>query len=191
MNWERNNLIENKNQTIRIKRFANPSKNNNCLTIYNIRNIMKKFLILLFLMATGTSVYAQKSYITIYAGNVDSDSYQYMYLTGDLPSDIKSYYSDSGVKIGTILNLLSQKGFEVESFCAAGNGTTSPPRMFYLLSKKSSSNDDSAISIVHSDDGEAYEVARYNLQGMQVNENTKGIQIIVYSNYTTKTVIVE
>lgn len=64
-------------------------------------------------------------------------------------------------------------------------------KMTYLLSKQVSSNDDSAISIVHSDDGEAYEVARYNLQGMQVNENTKGIQIIVYSNYTTKTVIVE
>lgn len=152
---------------------------------------MKKFLILLFLMAIGTSVYGQKSYITIYAGNVD-ESCQYMYLTGDLPSDIKSYYSDGGgVTIGTILNLLSQKGFEVESFCAAGNGSSYPPKMFYLLSKKSSSNDDSAISIVHSDDGEAYEVARYNLQGMQVNENTKGIQIIVYSNYTTKTVIVE
>lgn len=152
---------------------------------------MKKFLILLFLMAIGTSVYAQKSYITIYAENVHY-SYQRMYLTGDLPSDIKSYYNVDGVTIGTILNLLSQKGFEVESFCAAGNGSTStPPQMFYLLSKKSSSNDDSAISIVHSDDGEAYEVARYNLQGMQVNENTKGIQIIVYSNYTTKTVIVE
>ena len=60
-----------------------------------------------------------------------------------------------------------------------------------VIMSKSSTNEDGAITIVHNDDGEAYEVARYNLQGMQVNENTKGIQIIVYSNYTTKTVIVE
>ena len=35
------------------------------------------------------------------------------------------------------------------------------------------------------------EIARYNLQGIQVNENEKGVQIIVYSNYTTKTVVVQ
>jgi hypothetical protein len=35
------------------------------------------------------------------------------------------------------------------------------------------------------------EIARYNLQGIPVNANEKGVQIIVYSNYTTKTVVVQ
>lgn len=41
------------------------------------------------------------------------------------------------------------------------------------------------------DNTEVKEVARYNLQGMPVDTTEKGIQIVVYSNYTTKTVIVE
>jgi len=40
-------------------------------------------------------------------------------------------------------------------------------------------------------DSDAIEVARYNLQGIPISENEKGIQIIVYSDYTTKTVINE
>ena len=35
------------------------------------------------------------------------------------------------------------------------------------------------------------EKGRYNLQGLPISENEKGIQIIVYSNYTTKTIIKE
>lgn len=59
------------------------------------------------------------------------------------------------------------------------------------LSKNDSSNQ-SRIESVQSDDNEdAYEVARYNLQGVSVSEKDKGIQIIVYSNYTTKTIIAE
>ena len=41
------------------------------------------------------------------------------------------------------------------------------------------------------EDEEVTEVARYNLQGLPVKEHDKGVQIIVYSNYTTKTVIVQ
>ena len=40
-------------------------------------------------------------------------------------------------------------------------------------------------------DEKVTEVARYNLQGLPVSEKEKGIQVIVYSNYTTKTVIVQ
>lgn len=148
---------------------------------------MKKFLILLFLMAIGTSVYAQKSYVNVAAASLTSSD-QKIYITGDIPSGINDYYSST--KVGYILNLLSQEGYVVE-FMSASNVGTGQSMVNYLLSKNISSNEDDAITIVHNDDGEAYEVARYNLQGMQVNENTKGIQIIVYSNYTTKTVIVE
>ena len=156
---------------------------------------MKKFLIILFLMAIGTSVYARKSYINVFARySKNSSQAKTMNLTGDIPNGIKSYYdwTYDQITIGQLLNLLSQEGYEVEFMSGSGYvDGDNYSKMTYLLSKQVSSNDDSAISIVHSDDGEAYEVARYNLQGMQVNENTKGIQIIVYSNYTTRTVIVE
>lgn len=153
---------------------------------------MKKFLILLFLMAIGTSAFARKSYVNIFVDDLYETNYNYIYLTGDIPIGFKSEYRSSDkVTIGQLLNLLSQEGYEVEFMSAVGGGDASDEKIVYLLSKKISSSEDDAITIVHNDDGEAYEVARYNLQGMQVNENTKGIQIIVYSNYTTKTVIVE
>ena len=37
---------------------------------------------------------------------------------------------------------------------------------------------------------EAEEVARYNLSGHPCNPNDKGVQIIVYTDYTTRTIIV-
>lgn len=40
-------------------------------------------------------------------------------------------------------------------------------------------------------DGETEEVARYNLSGRLCTATDKGVQIIVYSDFTTKTIIVE
>lgn len=40
-------------------------------------------------------------------------------------------------------------------------------------------------------DGEIEEVARYSLSGLPCNPYDKGVQIIVYSDFTTKTIIVE
>lgn len=40
-------------------------------------------------------------------------------------------------------------------------------------------------------DGEVDEVARYNLSGHPCNPYDKGVQIVVYSDFTTKTIIVE
>lgn len=138
-------------------------------------------------MAIGTSVYARKSYINVYTTYLHHTT-QMMRVTGDIPVGFKSLYDSSdNISIGEFLNMLSQEGYEVVFMSPSGDSTAN---INYLLSKQVS-NEDDAITIVHNDDGEAYEVARYNLQGMQVNENTKGIQIIVYSNYTTKTVIVE
>lgn len=41
------------------------------------------------------------------------------------------------------------------------------------------------------DDSEAHEVARYNVAGQPCSESEKGVQIVVYSDFTAKTVIVE
>ena len=55
-------------------------------------------------------------------------------------------------------------------------------------------NTPSAVRGIESDgisNDDAEEVARYNLSGRPCSPNEKGVQIIVYSNFTTKTVILE
>ena len=50
----------------------------------------------------------------------------------------------------------------------------------------------SAVRAIESDSSdEVKEVARYNLSGRPCRPNDKGIQIIVFSDFTTKTIIVE
>ena len=150
---------------------------------------MKKLLVLLFLMVLGTGAFAQKSYVTIYETNLLTPNVkkQYFHLTGDIPSDMKESYYDE--YIGNILNQLAEKGFEVEFM--TGTSTSSSETVLFLLSKKKNSNSTAIQHISTDDEEEAREVARYNLQGIPVNKDERGIQIVVYSNYTTKTIIVE
>lgn len=97
---------------------------------------MKKFLVLLFLMAIGTSVYAQKSYVNVHVENT-GDYYERIHVSGDIPSGMKSYYNyeEDGVHIGQLLNMLSQEGYEVE-FMSSGSSST----VNFLLSKNTLSN---------------------------------------------------
>ncbi len=147
---------------------------------------MKRFLISFCLLMACFSAFAQKSYVTVIAKDLYENS-QRIHLTGDLPSDIKADYNNT--TCGHILNLLSQHGYEVEQM--TGTATSSVCHIVYLLSKKSSSNPYNGIRQISTNDEEATEVARYNLQGIPINENEKGVQIVVYSNYTTKTIIVQ
>ncbi len=56
----------------------------------------------------------------------------------------------------------------------------STPSSVRSIETETSDNDDAPI-----------EVARYNLSGRPCHPSDKGIQVVVYSNYTTKTIIVE
>ena len=147
---------------------------------------MKRFLSVLLFVGLSAHMFAQKSYVNVVAFFDGSSMQNNIYLSGDLPSGIESKYGSS-TSIGTVLNLLSNKGFEVEFM--TGMGGTSMRNVNYLLSKKSNSY--SGVRSVQVDDEEITEVARYNLQGIPVSESERGVQIIVYSNYTTKTIIVE
>ena len=144
-------------------------------------------------MLTTMSSYAQKSYVEVHA-NYNSD---YLSFYGDIPSEICSrltkrqdnyftyYYSGNDTAaLWYWINLFSSYGYEIEFILGDFD---------YVLSKPSTSNADAVPRIQMDDeyDGEAKEVARYNLQGIPVKKSEKGVQIIVYSNYTTKTVIVE
>jgi len=143
---------------------------------------MKHFILLFCFLMTNSISYAQKSYVVL------SHSLKSWYLSGDIPAGMQETYAANPNVTGQpekvvagILNELSEKGYEVEFM---------PDKSNYLLSKKPS-NSYSSVRRVQIDDDDVMEIARYNLQGLPVSENEKGVQIIVYSNYTTKTVIVQ
>lgn len=161
---------------------------------------MKKLLSLLFSIIISIPLYSQKSYVTV-MGNTNQG---HIILSGDIPQNMKNQYYDYelanltgstfyniGYNIGYILNLLAQEGFTIEhqsTASASNNSGTVYTTILYTLSRQISSSN--AVPRVQDNEG-IYEVARYNLQGSPVSENEKGIQIIVYSNYTTTTVIME
>ena len=148
---------------------------------------MKKLIVLLALaLAVVHVASAQRSYVNVVARNIYSSVYQELFLTGELPAGIKSHYDGYGseaMTVGQVLNLLSKEGFLVDQMSCTTEGEVIVLSRIALYP--------GAIERVTADDQEAVEVARYNLQGVPVDKDEKGIQIVVYSNYTTKTVIVE
>ena len=138
------------------------------------------------LLGCVAAAWGQKSYVNVVADHIYSSIYQEIYLTGDVPVGIKTHYDSYGseaMTVGKVLNLLAEEGFVVEQMSCSAECEV------ILLSRIAL--DPEAVPHVIADDQEAVEVARYNLQGLPVNEDEKGIQIIVYSNFTTKTIIVE
>lgn len=163
---------------------------------------MKKILLFLFL-AMPLMGFAQKSYVTVYAVLSNGNENCYIRLSGDIPPSMKKRYDGKDFDgteyyygynyIGSVLNILAKNGYSVEQMNSLSSSTSKSVISTFLLSKPS---DDSATpskiqNIKTEDEGEPYEVARYNLQGIPVKANEKGVQIIVFSNYTTKTVVVE
>ena len=138
------------------------------------------------LLGCVAAAWGQKSYVNVVADHIYSSIYQEIYMTGDVPVGIKTHYDSYGseaMTVGKVLNLLAKEGFVVEQMSCSAECEV------ILLSRIAL--DPEAVPHVTADDQEAVEVARYNLQGLPVNEDEKGVQIIVYSNFTTKTIIVE
>ncbi len=157
---------------------------------------MKKLFISLCLLCAATSVFSQKKYLNIYAWDYDIAYPTDFRLSGDIPEGIKDDYSTSDkMDIGTLLNMLAEKGYVVEFVSAVGHtGSKQKQSICYLLSKKVEPAEGSETTVGQvkaKETAEVKEVARYNLQGLPVKKSDKGLQIIVFSNYTTKTVLVE
>ena len=143
-------------------------------------------VLLALALAVAHTATAQRSYVNVVAKNIYSSVYQELFLTGELPAGVKSHYDGYGseaMTVGQVLNLLSKEGFLVDQMSCTTEGEVIVLSRIALYP--------GAIERVTADDQEAVEVARYNLQGVPVDKDEKGIQIVVYSNYTTKTVIVE
>lgn len=149
---------------------------------------MKKIILcLIALLALAGSAMAQKSYVNVVADHIYSSIYQEIYLTGDVPAGIKTHYDSYGTNamtVGVLLNLLAQEGFSIEQMSCSAEGEV------IILSRTTVPEQDH-VQHITVDEQDVHEVARYNLQGLPVNEDEKGIQIVVFSNYTTRTIIVE
>ena len=162
---------------------------------------MKKILFTALAALAMLTCYAQKSYVTIYVDlDIPTNNWVHARLGGDVPDGINKVFNKSFDRWneGQIINMLAAEGFQVESITGIGDGvgtnqSNNVHTVLILMSKPVGNNDDSAIRPIAngSNTGEAHEVARYNLQGVPVAKDEKGVQIVVYSNYTTKTVIVE
>lgn len=162
---------------------------------------MKRIILLACAALAIATSFAQKSYVTIYVDlDIPSNNWVLARLGGDVPEGMRSCYNKSYDRLneGQIINMLAAEGFQVESITGIGDGvgtnqSNNVHTALILMSKPVGNNDDSAIRPIANDSntGEAHEVARYNLQGIPVAKDEKGVQIVVYSNYTTKTVIVE
>ena len=157
---------------------------------------MKRLLSLIFLCGMIIGAFAQKSYVTVYC---KQDKDNFIILSGDVPSTMKKEYLpmndfhcyNGKDCIGEVLNLLAENGFTVEqmnSSLDSYNASSSSLVTVFLLSRPVTPSN--AVQRVATDEA-VTEVARYNLQGIPISAKEKGIQIVVYSNYTTRTIIVE
>ena len=73
-------------------------------------------MILLFLFI-GINVFAQKSYVNVVARDVENKNY--IFLSGDIPSDMKNKYTST---IGEVICLLAKRGYVVEQMsCGSFN----------------------------------------------------------------------
>lgn len=142
-----------------------------------------KIGLVLALVVLALAATAQQKQYVVYKYESGSNS-----LSGAVPPELAAsdwYYKS----VGNVLNLLAEHGFVVEQVTGYGYGSAGF-REVYLLSKPAGSPSD-GIETVRQDDADVTEVARYNLQGLPVNADEKGVQIVVYSNFTARAVIVQ
>ena len=147
---------------------------------------MKRILLLLMLGVMFVAGNAKKQYVSLYINlNEASNKWVSARVSGDKPAGVKDFYTASYDQLteGELINMLVAEGYVIENIVGVGSTHT-----LILMTHDSSS--DSMVKSIDAD-GDAYEVARYNLQGIKVSEDTPGIQIVVYSNYTTRIIINE
>ncbi len=161
---------------------------------------MKRILIIFLLGILSSLSFAAKSYVFVKQRTGDGCA-----LWGEIPNGMKDYYYN--VHIGDILNELGHQGYILDKFevtsASESYSSSNPSRLeieyeyVAILSKdaEDASNGDNNVSTGTSgrraSSDEPTEIARYNLQGLPITGNEQGVQIIVYSDYTTKTILKE
>ena len=150
---------------------------------------MKKLLLSVaaaFVLLTAT---AQRSYVSLYINmNAVDSKWVSARVSGDIPASMKDYYVATYDRLsdGELINMLANEGFTIDKIAAMGE-----TNCIVIMSKNSSG--DSGIITQNADEQvtNAVEIARYDLQGRLVDDDCPGLQIVVYSDYSAKTVVVK
>ena len=166
---------------------------------------MKKFLILLFLMAIGTSVYGQ-DYATdrgyIYCSSTNSsletiDGVLFIRInissSNNYPKTLVKFPQNKNLTTYTVpdkVQIIARGAFQGNKYIQT---IRIPSSVIYIgdnafdgcenLKTIEVYSSDSAIQAVEMDDNtEKKEIGRYNINGVKVEEKDGGIQIILYSD---------
>ena len=154
---------------------------------------MKRFFFLICLLVSGLTVVAQKQYVNIIA--TGQSAREGISLSGAIPDGMQDYYTSyygNIVTLGDVMNELAQHGFVVErmsSDCASTSGGMNYREI--VIMSKAAAPEEGAVPAIGVTDPNAAEIAHYNLQGLPVDANEKGVHIVVYSDYTARTVVVQ
>ncbi len=156
---------------------------------------MKRLFFLSCLLVCSLTGLTQKQYINIIA--TGKQAREGISLSGAIPAGMQDFYTSyygNIVTVGDIINQLAEHGFVVEhmsSDCYAPSGGEASFREIVIMSR-AAAPEQGAIEVVSGDnDPTATEVARYNLQGQPVDKRERGVQIVVYSDFTARTVVVQ
>lgn len=156
---------------------------------------MKRLFFLSCLLVCSLTGLAEKQYVNIIA--TGKQAREGISLSGAIPAGMQDFYTSyygNIVTVGDIINQLAEHGFVVEhmsSDCYAPSGGEPMFREIVIMSR-AASPEQGAIEMVTADnDPTATEVARYNLQGQPVDKRERGVQIVVYSDFTARTVVVQ
>ena len=150
---------------------------------------MKKLLLSIAAAFTLFTATAQRSYVSLYINmNAVDSKWVSARVSGDIPASMKDYYVETYDRLsdGELINMLANEGFTIDKIAAMGE-----TNCVVIMSKNSSGDSGIITQSVDEQVTNAVEIARYDLQGRLVDDDCPGLQIVVYSDYSAKTVVVK
>lgn len=150
---------------------------------------MKKLFLSIAAALALLTATAQRSYVSLYINMNGADSrWVSARVSGDVPASMKNYYAATYDRLtdGDLINMLSAEGFSIDRIAAMGE-----TNCIIIMSKMGGDSGIITQAADSNSEGNGTEIARYDLQGRLVDENCPGLQIVVYSDYSAKTIIVK
>ena len=170
----------------------------------NLRNLGE------FLDALGNHGYKLEKFSVFYRGEMNAvailskntnqnETYSYVSIirmgtnpaivTGDVPSGNNWENSTIDALLSELGNYSYELDFHLFNQYIHNNYIENHQEVFILSKRDTGSS--SMVRHINSYNNDSNEIARYNLEGVVVDRNYKGTQIIVYSDYTTKIIKVK
>lgn len=172
--------------------------------------LMKRLCLLLMLGLASTMAFGVKSYVYIKqdgSGTV---------VRGDIPDGLEDVFPRSR-NMGDIINTLGNMGYVLDkfdlevsakSYSSSNTAYMQNEQVQVAIMSRDGESDEALTANVttgttspasgtnvnamtRASGEDATEIARYNLLGQKINGAEAGVQIIVYSDYSTKTIINE